>query len=277
MPYIKKALFALISMACFLVAPVNACPESINEQFLRHAKKNFCQGSSPEKIFILLDGTDGFSQQSRDWVMSNIFHESVLNWEQQGAEITVALLGQSSVADLERFHVCTPKHKSSISYITDQPRRVKRDNTELRCAVKRTADRFLNYQGASSSVLIEAVGEIFRNPVYQFGPQDSSNEKAYRKFYVVSDLFQNSGEINFFSLCNGGRCPTYHDLVTREPSIARYLEKTMPNLNDRDEIFIFNINVANRFNRDAYKFWEDYFIAAGALPQNIKTVTEFSR
>jgi hypothetical protein len=47
------------------------------------------------------------------------------------------------------------------------------------------------------------------------------------------------------------------------------LSEAIPALNETDKIFIYNTNVDNRIDQSAREFWEQYFVAAGALLENI--------
>jgi len=245
-----------------------------NEKFIKFASDNYCVADSPEKIFILLDGTDSFADGSKEWVKENIFNKGTISWDAQGAEISVALLGKKSVASMDMVRICTPKPEAKISLIFDAPAKIRRDNAAVYCALKTKADEFLsNTEEADKSLLVESITEIFKNSRYNF---DISNRSgAIRKFYFVSDLFQNSMNISFHKLCKISRetgiltCPSYKTLISNNVKIKRYLSEAIPALNETDKIFIYNTNVDNRIDQSAREFWEQYFVAAGALLENI--------
>ena len=290
----NKALGALVVSSILLQgcgsesssnSPVTAtaavtCP---SEQFVKFANNNYCSSTTaPEKIFILIDGTDGFPSGSKSWIKENIFNKTNITWTEEGAEISIAFLGDKPVAELDVMHVCLPKHVSKINKLIDNVGSIKRGNNVLHCTVNETADRFLNADsGAARSVLIEAVAEVFKNPKYRFGPTRPSS--GVRKFYFISDLFQNSKTISFYKSCktsaNDGviTCPSYESLINNNARIERYLKEAMPDLNATDEIYLYNINIANRIDQSARAFWEQYFIVAGALATNITYRAELSQ
>ena len=264
-------------------SPVTAAATCPSEQFVKFANNNYCSSTTaPEKIFILIDGTDGFPSGSKSWIKENIFNKSNITWTQEGAEISIAFLGDKPVAELDIMHVCLPKHVSKINKIIDNVGAIKRGNNVLHCTVNETADKFLNADsGAARSVLIEAVAEIFKNPKYRFGPTQTST--GVRKFYFISDLFQNSKTISFYKSCKKSTtdgvitCPSYESLISNNVRIERYLKEAMPDLNATDQIFLYNINIENRIDQSAREFWEQYFIAAGALSANITYRAELSQ
>lgn len=294
MSILNKILVTLVFSSLFLQgcssennsnSPASAksvvkCP---SEQFVKQANNNYCSsGMAPEKIFILIDGTDGFPDGSKSWIKENIFNQNNITWSEEGAEISIAFLGDKPVADLDIMHVCLPKHVSKINNFSDNVGKIKRQNAVLYCTVDETADKFLSADsGAARSVLIEAVAEIFKNPKYRFGPTAPS--AGIRKFYFISDLFQNSSAISFYKSCKASKnngvitCPSYEGLISNNVRIDRYLKEAMPSLNATDEIYLYNINIGNRIDQSAREFWEQYFVASGALPTNIKYRAELSQ
>lgn len=257
------------------------CPEP--EVFIKYAENNFCLASgSTQKTFILLDGTDGFPGGTKAWIKNNVFNERTMAWSDAGAEISIAHLSNRPVADLAMTKICLPKHISKINKIVDNVGQIRRSNNAVQCVIDQVADSYLDTQTeASRSVLVEAVAEVFKNPKYRFSEPDSPD--GIRKFYFVSDLFQNSEVISFYKLCSkqGSEqvmtCPSYRDMVSKSQKLKRYLEAAMPSLNARDEIHIYNINISNRIDQSARKFWEQYFVEAGASLDNIFYRAELSR
>lgn len=289
----KLAQFVFLCMALTLQACGNedgkiadraasapaSCP---TEDFIRYANDNYCKESAPEKIFFLIDGTDGFPGGSKPWIKRNIFNKTTISWAEEGAEISIARLADRPVADLEYTNICLPKHVSRINNITDNVGAIKRSNNVVGCAVNEIADSYLDAEsGASRSVLIETIAEIFKNPRYRFDA--IAPGQGVRKFYFVSDLFQNSDVISFYKLCkkpSGAEamtCPSYDSLVEGSSKLQRYLTEAMPNLNSSDEIYLYNINIGDRIDQSARVFWEQYFVAAGADQANIHYRAELSK
>lgn len=262
--------------------PDTAC-DFETDLFIEYARNNLClAGGAPEKIFVLLDGTDGFLGGTKSWIKTNVFNEKTMAWTTAGAEISIAHLSDRPVADLAMTNICLPKPRSQIDYILDNPQDINRDNAAVQCVIPRIADEYLNSEsGASKSVLVEAVAEVFKNPAYRF--DEPTSQEGTRKFYFVSDLFQNSNVISFYKLCRkqGAEqvmtCPNYDDMVSSSPKLKRYLDATMPELGAQDEIHIYNINVNNRIDQSAREFWEQYFIEAGADASKIFFRNEPSR
>ena len=274
MPLINVSLFSIVLCLATLSGLASSEECVFNEQFIAFSAANYCVENSPEKTFILLDGTDGFEDGSREWVKENIFNKRTIYWENQGAEISIALLGKKSVASMDMIRICTPKPESKISNIWDAPAKIKKDNALVYCALKAKADEFLsNTEGADKSLLVESITEIFRNSRYRFNISDRPN--STRKFYFVSDLFQNSRNISFHKLCKVSgasdmlTCPSYESLISDDEKVKRYLSVAIPVLNKTDMIYIYNTNVENRIDQSAREFWEQYFVAAGASLSNI--------
>lgn len=262
--------FAIAIMMLSAAANGQACGSY--EKFIKTSLK-YCVSESREKTFILLDGSDGFSGRSKEWVQQNIFNNKKIIWSKEGSEITVARLGSKSVADMDMVKICTPKHESQIDF-WDAPGKVKRDNALVHCSLSNVADEFLSDPTqANRSSLVEAVAEVFKNPRYNFS--NSEAQGVGRKFFFISDLFQNSRNISFHKLCKVDismdmlRCPSFDDLVSENVKVKRYLSEAIPRLNKLDEIHIYNINVSNRIDQSARDFWEEYFVEAGADITNI--------
>ena len=247
-------------------------PCASNDKFIKYSAK-YCISNPSEKTFILLDGSDGFSAKSEEWVKQNIFNNKKMVWVNEGAELSIARLGNKSVADMDMVKICTPKHIDKIDWL-DAPAKVERENAQVYCSLSGVAGEFLSDEEQSNrSSLVEAITEVFKNPRYNFDAIENGNNG--RRFFFVSDLFQNSINISFHKLCKVDTstemliCPSFDELISSSPKSLRYLTEAMPSLNGLDEVHIYNINVDNRVDQSARKFWEQYFIKAGAIEDNI--------
>jgi hypothetical protein len=248
------------------------------KKFIEYSNANYCTISPKEKIFILLDGTSGFSPNDSSWIFQRIFNSNIIQPSHEGDQISVAMIGDETVTKLKSIRVCAPKPVDKIDMIFDSPGKIKRDNKMLSCALKSYGRNLLNRTKSSTgSYLIEAINEIYNNPYYKF---NDTNPGVKRKFYFITDLLQYSPNFNFYKLCGVHDrakkidCPTFKEIVNNDPRLDSYLSSAMPKFNKFDEIHIYSMQVYGLSPISAISFWKEFFIRAGVNPDNIFTASQ---
>lgn len=255
----------------FTIAQENSCGNF--QKFVEQSQANYCSNSPKEKIFILLDGTSGFTSNDSSWIYQRIFNSKVIKPLHEGDQISVAMIADDTVTQLKSVRVCAPKPNEQIDMIFDSPGKIKRDNKMLSCTLKSFGRNLLKRtKSSTSSYLIEAINEVYSNPYYNF---DAPNLEVKRKFYFVTDLLQYSPNFNFYKLCGVHssatkiECPTYEEIVKNDSRLDSYLSSAMPKFNKLDEIHIYSMQVNGLSPISAIKFWKDFFIKSGVNADNI--------
>lgn len=277
MPYLTAALVLL--MLNFSASQASGCKGVAVEKFKAWAEKKYCSPSDAPSTFILIDGSDPISSQSKAWLKKNIFlNKNLTHFEKRGSRLTVAYMANQPVADLMTTSVCYPPHPDNINIIFENPQKAARAFHDYGCAVDDVQNNFLEERTETGkSLIIEAIKEVFSNPRY-----NQTDVTVGRKFVLASDLYQNSAVVSFFELCtyrgDGSlKCPGFDELMSGGGRIASYLQASLPNMNRNDEVHIYNFNVGGKFDQSARQFWEEYFMAAGVPFKNIKYYVELDQ
>lgn len=267
------ALFLLVSTE----SRAQDCSRLPVENYVKMSLSKICEGTG--STFVLIDGSDPISTQSKQWLGNNIFKDkSLTHFNSGGERFSAAYMADQPVADLDTRSVCFPIPMDKINPLFQAPAKYKAFRAAYNCAISKMKAEVLDERTETGkSLIIEAVREIFSNPKYQ-----QSGIQGQRTFVLASDLYQNSSIVNFFELCTyrgdgSKRCPDFKDLTSNDTRISRYLQASLPKMRSNDKVRIFNINVDGKVDQSAKEFWVQYFEAAGVDPQNIEYTAELDQ
>ena len=272
----------VIILICMLFAIDSHASCTQTKEFIDYSLAKYCD--TAKITFVLIDGSDALSAESRSWISTNVFGDKNLtHFNDRGGKFSVSVLKDSGVANMEVNSVCSPTPMSKINLFTEAPNKVKAANKKYDCAIDYLRDTSLGQSfGARKSLIIEAIEEIFTSPKYEMKEVDGP-----RKFILVSDLFQNSSVLNFHKLCTkydrvisacqncpkskikSTACPTYNQIIGHKSGVGKYLKTATPKLRTSDEVYIYNTNVRGRVDESAHDFWRGFFIEAGVDENNI--------
>ena len=269
-------------LICMLIAIDSNASCMQTEQFIDYSLAKYCK--TTESTFVLIDGSDELSAESKSWISSNVFGDKTLtHFNNVGGKFSVSVLKDNGVANMEVNSVCSPIPVDKINPLLHAPNKIKAANKNYDCAINYLRDTSLEQSfGAKNSLIIEAVEEIFTSPKYEM-----KEISGTRKFILVSDLFQNSSVLNFHKLCTkydrmlstcvscpkykvkSAACPTYSQIISHKSGVGKYLKTATPKLRTSDKVYIYNTNVRGRVDESAHDFWRGFFIEAGVDKNNI--------
>lgn len=237
--------------------------------------KGLCSKGSKEATLILLDTTDTLRPEQIQFVIDNYTRD--IKWQNKGDSFTVVRLDKKPAAIMDFQTICAPKHVDKINIIWDAPNIIKARNESFKWTLKELVNKYGKQKDKSSrTLLLEAITEIYRNKRYGFLKPEN------RKLIIVSDLYQHSTIISFFTMCRPVtpgkkrpvRCPNIDETLKKNERFENYLEGAKPNFRPTDSIEIYYINVEERVDRSAQKWWEGYFIKAGLSENSLKFIAE---
>jgi hypothetical protein len=273
MSHLRFAIAALFLLG-ITESSAQDCSKIPVGNYVKMSLKALCQGTG--STFVLIDGSDPISAQSKQWLGNNIFKDKSLTHFSDGGEMfSAAYMADQPVADLDTRSVCFPKPMEKVNPLFEAPSKFRAFHAAYDCAISDTQAKILDERTETGkSLIIEAVREIFSNPKYQ-----QSNTQGQRTFVLASDLYQNSSIVSFFELCtyraDGSKvCPDFKKLTKSDTRISRYLKASLPKMRSTDKVRILNINVNGKVDQSARDFWTQYFEAAGVLPENLEYTAE---
>ena len=70
------------------------------------------------------------------------------------------------------------------------------------------------------------------------------------------------------------RCPNIDETLKKNKRFKNYLEGAKPHFRPTDSIEIYYLNVNERVDRSAERWWKGYFIKAGMSENSLKIIAE---
>lgn len=228
------------------------------DSFQKSQGKNAtCTNENPVKTLILIDKTDPLTDAQKAFIKSSYVDN--YDWENDGDTFGIAILNGSGVALMKTETVCAPRPLSVNNGIANR-NKVKRFKEVLQ-------DLFDNFIGdepeAKNSNLFEAIVEVYRNPTFKFSPSNRG-----RNLIIVSDLYQNSSNINFYKKCKNG-CPSFEDSLRADQDMKNYLDLANLKLTEKDSIKIYHLQSKCRIAKSIDKWWSGAFRNAGLRETNL--------
>ena len=272
---------SLAIVALFLLGVTESSAQDCSKipvaNYVKMSLKEICKGTG--STFVLIDGSDPISAQSKQWLRNNIFRDkSLTHFSNGGERFAAAYMADQPVADLDTRSVCFPTPMDKVNPLFQAPSKFRAFHAAYDCAISETQAKILDERTETGkSLIIEAVREIFSNPKYQ-----QSSIQGQRTFVLASDLYQNSSIVSFFQLCTyqadgSKRCPDFKELTKSDTRISRYLKASLPKMRSTDKVRILNINVDGKVDQSGRDFWVQYFEAAGVSSENIEYTAELDQ
>lgn len=247
-----------------------------DEKKLEKRIKSFsrlCSKGSKEATLILLDTTDTLRPEQIQFVIDNYTKD--IKWQNKGDRFTVVRLDAKPAAIMDFHTICAPKHVDKINTFLDPIRKIKVRNKHFKWTLKELVIKFGKQKKKSThTFLVEAITAFYRNKRYGFLKIEN------RKLIIISDLYQHSPLISFFDMCSRPpgkerlRCPNIDESLKKNKRFANYLEGAKPNFRPTDSIEIYYLNVNDRVDRSAERWWRGYFIKAGLNENSLKIIPE---
>ena len=232
--------------------------DNIVQKFQRSQGKNAtCGAVNINKTLVLIDKTDPLTDAQKAFVKASFIDN--YEWNHIGDTFGIAVLNNSGVSLMKTETICAPMPLSLNNGLANRAR-VKNFKEALQQIFSNlTADE----PKASNSTLYEAVVEVYRNPTFKFLPSTEG-----RTLIIVSDLFQNSSNINFYSKCANG-CASYESSLKSDPNMKKYLDMANLKLSNNDTIKIYHLQSKCKIAGSLDKWWEGAFKSAGLSSSNL--------
>ena len=262
----KSTLFLiLISFSKFLFAETANTPSSVPLpqaiQYFQQTNGQFatCRNPNPNKTLLLIDATDDLSDAAKQFVLNNYIQqfENSNGWKERGDTFSIVILSNSPVAQMNSVTLCAPNSIQKDNGMINKGQ-VNNFKTTLERAF---VDMTKPGGGSKNTNLVEAVAEVYRSATFKFADPGAS-----RRLIIVSDLFQNSTNINFYQKCKSG-CPSFQDSLKQDNALAKYLQMAKPSLSSKDMVEVYHLQSRCNLSESINKWWKGYFVSAG-LPEN---------
>ena len=155
------------------------------------------QSAASAATLILVDATDGLTDGQVAFIKDNFIKD--LAWTEEDEAITFVALHDDPLQMLYSKSFCAPIPVSKIDPLTMPKKKIERENKRFRNALGSGFDLlvkdFSGRKDANSTLLLEAIAEVYRNNRYNF-----KNAKT-KNLVLVSDLYQKSEILSFFKIC----------------------------------------------------------------------------
>jgi len=264
----RAFIFIFVTFLAFSINGFSA-EDSLEKDAFRDFQKTqgrnaTCDGSNIYKTLILIDKTDPLSQAQKAFVKSSFIDN--FEWNHIGDTFGIAVLNNSGVSLMKTETICAPMPLSKNNGLANRARVNHFKEALQQIFVNLTQDE----SKAPNTNLYEAIVEVYRNPIFKF-----SQSSEGRTLIIVSDLFQNSSNINFYSKCAGG-CPSYENSLKADPNMKKYLDMANLKLSDKDKIKIYHLQSKCKIADSLDKWWAGAFKNAGLLSTNLETTPELA-
>jgi hypothetical protein len=231
---------------------------NVIKDFQKSQGKNAtCNADNITKTLVLIDKTDPLTDAQKAFVKASFIDN--YEWNHLGDTFGIAVLNGSGVSLMKTETICAPMPLSKNNGLANRAR-VNHFKEALQQAFSSLT---IAEPKANNSNLYEAIVEVYRNPTFKFSP---SNEG--RVLIIVSDLFQNSSNINFYSKCANG-CPSYESSLKSDPNMKNYLDMANLKLSNNDTIKIYHLQSKCKIAGSLDKWWEGAFKSAGLSSSNL--------
>lgn len=239
------------------------------------------QSAASAATLILVDATDGLTDGQVAFIKDNFIKD--LEWTEEDEAITFVALHDDPLQMMNSKSFCAPKPISEINSVTDSVSQIKSKNRQFRRALNSGFDNlvkdFSDRKGADSTLLLEAIAEVYRNNRYNF-----KNAKT-KNLVLVSDLYQHSEIISFFKICKSKKtfasrpltCPNFNETVGKYSRFANYISKAAPKMGESDSVTVYYMNVDGRVDRSAETWWTEYFAHTGLPGGKLEIIPELQR
>jgi len=271
----KSVLFLiLISFSKILLAETATAPSSVPlaqaVQYFQQTNGQFatCRNSNPNKTLLLIDATDPLSDAAKQFVLNNYIQqfENSNGWKERGDTFSIAILSDNAVAQMNTVTLCAPN-----SIQKDNGMINKGQVNNFKSTLERAfADMTKSNLVSKNTNLVEAVAEVYRSATFKF-----SEQAASRRLIIISDLFQNSSNINFYQKCKGG-CPSFQDSLKQDNALAKYLQMAKPSLSSKDTVEVYHLQSRCNLSQSINNWWKGYFVSAGLPENNFKVNAELA-
>ena len=220
-----------------------------------------CVSENVQQTMLLVDLTDELTSAQIQYVRDNFINN--FSWSNQGDTFAQARITKVPPQKMTSIKMCAPETLSQNNGIMNKGR-VSKFN-QYRSEIYENLI-MPNGVGSDKSLLIESVRSIYNNARYDF-----SASKGPRHLILVSDLYQNSGEISFYS-CNpkDKKC----SFSATKKKKKNWFEEAKLNLTSNDKVTIYYLSSKCRIDLTAKEWWKQYFLNEGVSEGNLKIISE---
>ena len=220
-----------------------------------------CVSENVQQTMLLVDLTDELTSAQIQYVRDNFINN--FSWSNQGDTFAQARITKVPPQKMTSIKMCAPETLSQNNGIMNKGR-VSKFN-QYRSEIYENLI-MPNGVGSDKSLLIESVRSIYNNARYDF-----SASKGPRHLILVSDLYQNSGEISFYS-CNpkDKKC----SFSATKKKKKNWFEEAKLNLTENDKVTIYYLSSKCRIDLNAKEWWKQYFLSEGVSDSNLKIISE---
>lgn len=292
----KSILTLVLTVFAFCVCPTGARASAEGEppvlQSTERDPRTFCpydEDFSNDHLLVLVDVTDGITEQQVDLFKNDIFTEKLLNSVGLYGRVSLVILdGTEPVTSLKpALSICRPKSGSlksrdkrdhfdimtenrqriDIEYRLGYLRRLRTKSIEI---IKSKAE---NRNTDEDTPLMEAIHEISRSSALNFGEGYEN-----KTLIVVSNMYHHSESLPLNKLCvrkiylksfsyyrysSTWKCPSFEDVKNKRANRFYLERKVRPRFKGKVDVKLWMLHKKHNAGsiRDAslLTFWEDYF------------------
>lgn len=243
----------IISGAVLVVALISAIAIILGDR-PQPDSNNCIAGESYRNVVLLIDNTDLFSDNQKDYIAR--LEQNLQSDLDVNDRLTIYVMGEnSSFSPTPKLSICRPPSGSETNQFISNPRRAQETFEELFSnPVAESLQESQLEQESTQSPIIEFIEGIVSNLT-------SSNIFEISEFMIVSDLFQNTDQLNQYQVpaTSLDRVPEYYQNIFE--NIGRtnvFRESTKVEIS-----YLIRESIADRQTRRHILFWEQAFDAFG--------------